>query len=49
VSRLLAERSDGDWRGRAEARTQRITSAHLDDEGLRDYLDKLMERNGTPG
>jgi len=48
VSRLLAERFDGDRRSRAEARTLRITSAHLDDEGLRDYLDRLMERNGTP-
>ena len=48
VSRLLAGRSDGDWRSRAEARTRRIMSARLDDEGLRDYLDRLMERNGTP-
>jgi len=49
VSRLLAERSDGVRRGAAEARASRITSAQLDDEGLRDYLDRLMGRNGTPG
>lgn len=48
VGRLLAERSQGVGRGAAEARATRITSAHLDDEGLRDYLDRLMERNGTP-
>ena len=48
VGRLLAERSDEVRRGEAEARARRITSASLDDEGLRDYLDRLMERNGTP-
>lgn len=48
VGRLLAERSEGVRRGEAEARASRITSAPMDDEGLRDYLDKLMGRNGTP-
>lgn len=48
VGRLLAERSEGITRGAAEARASRITSAHMDDEGLRDYLDRLMERNDTP-
>ena len=48
VSRLLAERSEGVGRGEAEARTSRITSAHLDDDGLRDYLDRLMERTDAP-
>lgn len=48
VGRLLAERSEGVRRGEAEARASRITSAHLDDEGLRDYLDRLMERTEAP-
>lgn len=48
VGHLLAERSEVVRRGEAEARASRITSAHLDDEGLRDYLDKLMERTHTP-
>ncbi len=48
VVRLLAERSEGVGRGEAEARAGCITSAQLDDEGLRDYLDRLMERNGAP-
>ncbi len=48
VGRLLAERSNGVRRGEAEARTRRITSAHMDDEGLRDYLEGLIDRNGTP-
>jgi CheY-like chemotaxis protein len=48
VGRLLAESSDAVRRGDAEARARRITSANLDDEGLRDYLDGLMGRNGAP-
>jgi two-component system cell cycle response regulator DivK len=48
VGRLLTQRSEGVGRGEAEARARRITSARLDDEGLRDYLDGLIERNGTP-
>jgi DNA-binding response OmpR family regulator len=48
VGRLLAERSDRARRGEAEARAERITSARLDDEGLRDYLDGLMDRDGAP-
>ena len=48
VGRLLAERSDPVRRGEAEARAERITSARLDEEGLRDYLDGLIGRNGTP-
>jgi two-component system, cell cycle response regulator DivK len=48
VGRLLAERSDRVRRGEAEARAERITSARLDDEGLRDYLDGLMGRAGAP-
>ena len=48
VGRLLAESSDGVRRGEAEARTKRITSARLDDEGLRDYLDGLMGRDAAP-
>jgi len=48
VGRLLAERSDGTKKGEAEARAERITSARLDDEGLRDYLDGLMGRAGAP-
>lgn len=49
VARLLAERSDGVRRGEAEARAERIASARLDDEGLRDYLDGLMGRADAPG
>lgn len=48
VGRLLAGRSDEVRRSDAEARAGRIASACLDDEGLRDYLDGLMERNGAP-
>ena len=48
VGRLLAERSEGARKGAAEARARRIASARLDDEGLRDYLEGLMERNGAP-
>lgn len=48
VGRLLAERSDGVRRNEAEARAERITAARLDDEGLRDYLDGLMGRDGAP-
>lgn len=48
LSRLLAERSDGARRGEAEERRRRITSAPMDDEGLRDYLDGLMGRNVAP-
>jgi two-component system cell cycle response regulator DivK len=47
VGRLLAQRSDGAKRGEAEARAERIASAKLDDEGLRDYLDGLIERGGA--
>jgi len=47
VGRLLAERSEGV--GRGEAWAGRVTSAHMDDEGLRDYLDNLMRRNDAPG
>src|SRR5215207_11541593 len=48
VSRLLAERSGAVRRGEAEERHRRITSLHLNDEGLRDYLDKLMGRDVAP-
>jgi CheY-like chemotaxis protein len=48
VGRLLAGRFDAARRDEAEARAERITSAHLDDEGLRDYLDGLMGRTGAP-
>ena len=48
VGRLLAERSDGAKRGAAEARAERIAAAKLDDEGLRDYLDGLIELDGAP-
>lgn len=48
VGRLLAERSEGARRGESEARAARITSARLDDEGLRDYLDGLMGRADAP-
>lgn len=48
VSRLLAERSEEVRRGEAEARARRITSAGMDDEGLREYLDGLMGKNGAP-
>jgi len=47
VGRLLAESSDGTRRDAAKARAERIASAKLDDERLREYLDGLIEQAGA--